>query len=277
MKTLLSIGHGYVARHLAVHLRAAGWRVIGTTRSEDRAREIAAQGDEALIWPGGAGLAQAVARASHVLVSVPPGEAGCPVLPALPGAPQLAWIGYLSTTGVYGDAGGAWVDESAPIAPDGPRGAARARAEAQWQARGGPLHVFRLAGIYGPGRSAFDRLAAPGARRIVKPGQVFCRIHVDDIVAGLAASMARPMPGAVWNMADAEPAPPQDVLSEAARLLGCPPPPEVAFDEAGMSPMLRSFYAANKRVDGTRMRRDLGVRLRHPTYREGLRAILAAG
>lgn len=272
-KKLLSIGHGYVASALAEHLRPESWCITGTTRSTERAEAIRSAGDDALLWPGD-DLAAAFAQASHVLISVLPDDDGCPVRRALPPGMNPQWVGYLSTTGVYGDAGGAWVDEDTPVNPDSPRGAARAKAEADWLATGLPVHVFRLTGIYGPDRSAFERVQAPNARRIIKPGQVFCRIHVDDIVTALAASMRRPMPGAIWNMADNLPAPPQDVMTEAARLLGIAPPPEVPFELADMSPMARSFYSASKRVDGSRIRADLGIALRHPDYRAGLRAIL---
>lgn len=272
-KKLLSIGHGYVASALAEHLRPEGWRIIGTTRNAERAAAIRSAGDDALLWPGG-DLGAAFAQASHVLISVPPDDDGCPVRRALPPGINLEWVGYLSTTGVYGDAGGAWIDEDTPVNPDSKRGVARAQAEADWLKTNLPMHVFRLTGIYGPGRSAFDRVRAPNARRIIKSGQVFCRIHVDDIVTALAASMQRPMSGAIWNMADELPAPPQDVMTEAAHLLGIAPPPEVPFELADMSPMARSFYSASKRVDGSRIRADLGITLRHPDYRAGLRAIL---
>jgi nucleoside-diphosphate-sugar epimerase len=279
--TLLSLGHGYSAQALARLLVPRGWQVIGTTRDPARARALAAEGVEPLAWPA-ATLVPALARATHVLCSIAPEAGGDPVL-ARPGAELAAarpvWAGYLSTTGVYGDHAGGWVDEETPPAPTSARGRARLAAEAAWAATGLPLHVFRLAGIYGPGRSAFDRLRDGTATRIIKPGQVFSRIHVDDIAQALAASMAAPRPGAVWNLADDEPAPPQDVTAHAAALLGLPPPPALAYAEAEaeMSPMARSFYADSKRVRNDRIKADLGLRLHHPTYREGLAAILAAG
>jgi nucleoside-diphosphate-sugar epimerase len=172
------------------------------------------------------------------------------------------------------------VDEATPLRPLGERGRARVAAEAAWlalhAAHGVPVHVFRLAGIYGPGRGPFEKVRAGAARRIIKPGQVFSRIHVDDIGATLAASIARPNPGAAYNVCDDEPAPPEDVLAHAAALLGLPPPPEVAFEDADMSPMARSFYAESKRCANRRIREELGVRLAYPTYREGLAAVLAA-
>ncbi|WP_343080313.1 SDR family oxidoreductase [Ostreiculturibacter nitratireducens] len=283
-KTLLSLGHGYSARALSRRLIADGWTVIGTTRSPEKAAAIAAEGVEPLIWPG-MPLAPALDRASHVLSSIGPGEDGDPVVAALSddlaaAAPHLEWVGYLSTTAVYGDHEGDWVDENTPLAPASRRGALRVQAEGEWQAlaarSGLPLHIFRLAGIYGPGRGPFAKLRDGSARRIVKPGQVFSRIHVDDIAQALTASMNRPVTGAIYNLCDDEPAPPQDVIGYAAYLLGIPRPPEVSFDEADLSPMARSFYGESKRVRNDRIKRDLGLRLIHPTYREGLAATLAA-
>ncbi|MFW8633798.1 SDR family oxidoreductase [Cribrihabitans pelagius] len=272
-KTLLCLGFGYTARALAPRLLAEGWRIIGTSREA-----AGFEGVEMITWPGEAVPLEGV---THLLSSIAPEEAGDPVLAVMGGqiaaAPDLEWAGYLSTTAVYGHHDGAWVDETAPLTPSSRRGAWRARAEAEWQAIAGlPLHIFRLAGIYGPGRGPFAKLMAGRARRIVKPGQVFSRIHVDDIAQVLAASIARPNPGAVYNVCDNDPAPPQDVLGYAAELLGLPVPPEVPFEEAGMSAMARSFYGENKRVRNRRIKEDLGVELLYPTYREGLRAVLAA-
>ena len=279
MPTLLSFGHGYSAQALVPLL--PGWRVIGTTRSPEKARALAAQGMEARRFPGD-DLGAVIGEATHLLTSIAPDDEGDPVLRShraqiAEAAPRLAWAGYLSTTGVYGDHGGAWVDEDTPLAPSTPRGAARVRAEAEWRAVPGlALHVFRLAGIYGPGRGPFSKLRAGTARRIVKPGQVFSRIHVDDIAAVLRASIDHPRAGAVYNVCDDDPAPPQEVIAHAARLLGLPSPPEVAFADADLSPMARSFYAESKRVANRRIKEELGVRLRHPDYRSGLRALLAA-
>jgi nucleoside-diphosphate-sugar epimerase len=275
MNTLLSLGHGYSARALAARLLPLGWRVIGTTRAHDRAAAMRAAGVEPLIWPGD--LAPALAEATHILASAAPDAAGDPFLRAWPGiaGARAGWVGYLSTTGVYGDHAGAWVDEDTPLTPGTERGRQRVLAEAQWAATGLPLHVFRLAGIYGPGRGPFEKVRDGTARRIVKPGQVFSRIHVEDIGAVLHASIARPAPGRVYNVCDDDPAPPEDVLSHAAHLLGLPPPPEVAWEEAEMTPMARSFYAESKRVRNDRMKAELGVRLAYPTYREGLAALLA--
>jgi len=283
MPTLLSLGHGFSSDALARLLLPQGWRIIGTTRKADKARTMAAQGIEPLIWPG-AELAPALTQASHLLTSVAPGADGDPVLaahgPEIAAASHLDWVGYLSTTGVYGHHGGDWVDETAALNPATERGAARVLAEAAWadllRAAGLPLHIFRLAGIYGPGRGPFEKLRNGTARRIIKPGQVFSRIHVDDIAQVLAASIARPNPGAIYNVCDNDPAPPEDVIAHAAELLGLPLPPEHSFDDAEMTPMARSFYAESKRVRNHRILNELGVVLKYPDYRSGLAALLFA-
>ena len=279
MKTLLSLGHGYSSDALARRLIPQGWQVIGTTRDAGKAAALRAAGIEPLIWPVGS-LAPALARASHVLVSMAPGPEGDPVLARhreeLRQA-RLDWVGYLSTTGVYGDHQGGWVDETPPLTPATARGLARVKAEAEWQALGLPLHIFRLAGIYGPGRGPFEKVRNGTARRIIKPGQVFSRIHVADIAQVLEASITRPNPGAVYNVCDDDPAPPEDVLAHAASLLGLPPPPEESWDTAELTPMARSFYAESKRVRNARIKDELGVRLIHPDYRSGLAALLAEG
>lgn len=283
MKTLLSLGHGFSASALGRRLLDEGWQVIGTTRTATRAETLRRQGVEPLVWPG-TPLGPALARATHLLTSVAPGPEGDPVLAAeaavvAAAAPHLEWVGYLSTTGVYGDHQGSWVDETTPLTPATQRGLARVRAEAAWQdlaAHAGlPLHIFRLAGIYGPGRGPFEKVRDGSARRIIKPGQVFSRIHVADIAATLAASIARPNPGAIYNVCDDDPAPPEDVLSHAASLLDLPQPPEIPYDEATMTPMARSFYAESKRVRNDRIKTELGVRLIYPDYRSGLAALLA--
>lgn len=278
-RTLLSIGHGYTAAALARRLLPKGWRVIGTTRSRDRAGDIAETGVEPLVWDGGR-FGSALDEATHLLSSVGPGDAGDPVLNAAAdeiaaAAPHLGWAGYLSTTSVYGDHRGDWVDETTPLTPTTRRGAQRVAAEEAWGTLGLPLHIFRLAGIYGPGRGPFGRLRAGTAHRVVKPGQVFSRIHVDDIAQVLEASMTHPAPGAVYNVCDDDPAPPQDVTAFAADLIGAPVPPEVPFEAADLSPMARSFYAESKRVRNDRIKTDLGVTLLYPDYRAGLRAVLA--
>ena len=277
MNTLLSIGHGYSAQALARRLLPQGWQIIGTTRTEAGAEDLRATGVQGLVWPG-ADLGAALAQATHLLTSVAPGD-GDPVLQAIGpqiAASQLQWVGYLSTTAVYGHHNGDWVDEATPLAPTTARGAARVQAEADWTALGLPLHIFRLAGIYGPGRGPFEKVRDGSARRIHKAGQVFSRIHVDDIANVLHAALLRPHPG-IYNVCDDDPASPEDILGLAAELLGLPPPPIVPYEQADMTPMARSFYAENKRVRNDRIKAVLGVKLDYPTYREGLAAILAAG
>lgn len=272
-KTLLCLGYGYTASALARRLLADGWRVIGTTRET-----VAADGVEMLTWPGNDVSLDGV---THILSSIAPTADGDPVLASLrdkiAAAKELEWVGYLSTTVVYGDHDGGWVDEATPITPAANRGKWRAQAESEWQSIGGlPLHIFRLAGIYGPGRGPFAKLMTGKARLIIKPGQVFSRIHVDDIAQVLAASIAQPNPGVIYNVCDDVPVPPQDVLSYAAELLGLPMPPEVPFEEAAMTPMALSFYSENKRVRNTLIKQDLGVQLMYPDYRTGLKAVFEA-
>ena len=282
-KTLISFGHGYVAQALGQALLADGWQVFGTTRDASRADALANTGVTPLLWSDEGAIRAAMGQASHLLASVAPGPQGDPVLAAFrpaiaAAAPRLRWAGYLSTTGVYGDHQGAWVDEDTPLTPSTARGQARVLAEAEWQALTAlPLHIFRLAGIYGPGRGPFAKLRAGTVQRIVKPGQVFSRIHRDDIVRVLRASMAHPNPGRMYNLCDDDPAPPQDVIGHAAQLLGLPMPPEIAFDQADLGPMARSFYAESKRVSNARIKQELGVSLAYPTYRQGLASLLAAG
>ncbi|MEL7114772.1 MAG: SDR family oxidoreductase [Pseudomonadota bacterium] len=275
---LLSLGHGYSARALTRLLLRDGWRVIGTTRSEEKAAKLADEGVEPLVWPG-TDLGPALGEATHILASAAPGEAGDPFLvaagPAIAQA-KAEWVGYLSTTGVYGDHKGGWVDETAALTPATKRGQMRVMAEAAWSELGLPLHIFRLAGIYGPGRGPFAKVRNGTARRIIKPGQVFSRIHVDDIARVLHASIARPNPGAAYNVCDNDPAPPEDVIAYAAELLGVAMPPAIDFDTAEMTPMARSFYAESKRVDNRRIRDELGVTLTYPDYRSGLQALLQA-
>ncbi|NIZ60535.1 NAD(P)-dependent oxidoreductase [Sedimentitalea sp. CY04] len=272
-KTLLCLGYGYSARALAQRLLGDGWRVIGTSREP-----VAEDGIEMLTWPSEEVSLDGV---THILCSIGPTADGDPVLNGLrdkiAAAKDLEWVGYLSTTVVYGDHDGGWVDEATLITPEADRGKWRAQAEVDWQSIDGlPLHIFRLAGIYGPGRGPFAKLMTGRARLIIKPGQVFSRIHVDDIAQVLAASIAQPNPGAIYNVCDDVPVPPQDVLSYAAELLGLPMPPEVPFDEAAMTPMARSFYSENKRVRNTRIKEELGVKLRYPDYRVGLQAVFEA-
>lgn len=279
-KTLLSFGHGYSARALARRLVPQGWTVLGTTRNPDKARTLKAEGVTPILWPDG-DLRGALSKATHILCSAGPEAEGDPVLALLRdqiarAAPRIQWVGYLSTTGVYGDHDGGWVDEDTALTPSTRRGRMRVEAEQAWQSMPGlPLHIFRLAGIYGPGRGPFEKVRNGTARRIIKPGQVFSRIHVDDIAQVLEASIHRPRPGAIYNLCDDDPAPPQDVIGHAAELLGLPLPPEVPFDQADLTPMARSFYAESKRVRNDLIKTELGVKLLHPDYRHGLRALLA--
>ncbi len=281
-RCLLCFGYGYTAGFLGRACLEAGWRVIGTRRPGE-----AGEGDGVEIHPFDRQTPLAgniIAAATHVLSSVPPDGDGDPVLDVhgsdLAAAQNLRWLGYLSTTGVYGDRKGGWVDEGSKLSPTGSRGQLRCTAEAAWLALGRdfarPVHIFRLAGIYGPGRSALDRVRGGRAKRIVKPGQVFSRIHVADIVQVLRASMDRPAAGAVYNVCDDMPAPPQDVITHACALLGVDPPPETPFETAQMSDMGRSFWGENKRVRNSRIKDELGVSLAHPDYRAGLAALLAA-
>lgn len=279
-KTLLSFGHGYSARALANRLVPQDWTVFGTTRNPDKARALRAEGVTPILWPDG-DVRAALSKASHVLCSAGPEAEGDPVLALFKdhiarAAHRLTWVGYLSTTGVYGDFDGDWVDEETPLTPSTRRGQMRLAAEREWRSiQGLPLHIFRLAGIYGPGRGPFEKVRNGTARRIIKSGQVFSRIHVDDIAQVLEASINRPQSGAIYNLCDDDPAPPQDVIGYAAELLGLPQPEEVAFEDADLTPMARSFYAENKRVRNDRIKSDLGINLIHPDYRHGLRALLA--
>ena len=285
---LLCFGLGYTARALARRRLARGESVVGTTQDVAAAGEA---GADARIAFGAAtalgAIERALEQATHVLVSIPPGDAHAAagdvvlarVAPAIAAAHHIVWLGYLSTTGVYGDTAGAWVDETSARRPGNPRSARRAAAEdawlALWRDRGVPVHVFRLAGIYGPGRSAIDQLRAGSAKRIDKPGQIFSRIHVDDIASVLEASIARPRPGGIYNVADDAPAPAHEVVAHAAALLGAAPPPLEDYDPARLSPMAREFYAETRRVRNERIKRELGVALRYPDYKTGLAAILA--
>jgi nucleoside-diphosphate-sugar epimerase len=285
MSHLLCFGLGYSARALAARLATKGWRITGTSRNPQGAEAIAALGYRGLVFDGSRPLREEdLAGVTHIVVSAPPGAAGDPVLQATADqlaahAPQTRWLAYLSTTGVYGDRGGDWVTEDSALTPTTERGALRLAAETAWldlkTETGLPVHIFRLAGIYGPGRNQLLGILDGSARRIIKEGQVFSRIHVEDIATVLEASMAQVNPGRVYNVCDDESCPPQEVVAHAARLLGLPLPPEIPFDKAELSPMARSFYAESKRVSNRRIHDELGVHLAYPTYREGLAALLA--
>jgi nucleoside-diphosphate-sugar epimerase len=277
---LFCFGLGFSAMATAKRLSALGFRVAGTARSEASLAKLRAQGIavQAFDWDRPLADPSVLNQAHAILSSIAPDERGDPVI-AHHGAvlaKSPAWRGYLSTTGVYGDAGGAWVDERADRAARSPRGLARIAAEDQWLSVG--AEIFRLAGIYGPGRNQLESLRDGTAKRLVKPGQVFSRIHVDDIAQAVTAAIGRPSPGAVYNVADDEPAPPQNVVAYGAQLLGIDPPPEQSFESARahLSPMALSFYADNKRIDNRKLKRDLGLRLIHPTYRQGLSACLSS-
>lgn len=261
MSRLFVFGLGYAAKRVAATMRARGWHIEATGA------------DGTLAFADADGVRAALATSTHVLSSVPPGEAGDPVLEAYGAALGERWLGYLSSTGVYGDAGGSWVDESAPVVGTGANGrrSARAEADARWLALG--ARVFRLPGIYGPGRSAVERVREGKAHRIDLPGQVFSRVHVEDIAGGVAAAIAAEVPPGAYNLADDEPASQNAVIEEACRLLNVPPPPLQSLEQANLSPMARGFYAENRRVANGRLRRVAGWQPRFPSYREGLAAL----
>ena len=285
---LFVFGLGYTAQQFIQTYREGFTEVCGTVRSADKVRRLAEAGIKACRFDG-AGfdpqILEHLSRADALLISVPPTDETDPVLKhfheAIAVAPRLRWVGYLSTVGVYGNADGGWVDEATPPNPASARARHRIAAERQWLELGEKapfaVQVFRLAGIYGPGRNALLKVADGTAKRIVKPGQVFNRIHTADIAGILKASLEHPNRSAVYNMADDEPGPPQDVIAYAAELLGVSAPPEVPFDEAEQTPMARAFYEDNKRVRNTRIKTELGVTLRYPTYRHGLKALFEAG
>ncbi|MFI4999150.1 MAG: SDR family oxidoreductase [Reyranellales bacterium] len=278
---LFIFGLGYAGLEIAKLARASGWTVVGTVTSREKIERLGADGIEAHLFDGArAAPAAVVQAASHVLCTIAPGADGDPALKTCSNMLRGArWLGYLSTTGVYGDRRGAWVDEATPPAPAQARSIQRLAAERAWQATGleagAAVDLFRLPGIYGPGRSAIDQVKAGTARRIDKPGQFFSRIHVADIAATVLAAITRPSAGAIYNVADDLPAPSSEVIAFACELLGLPVPPLVPWEQAAptMSAMARSFYSENRRVRNDRIKRELAVALRYPTYREGLRAI----
>lgn len=263
---MLIIGMGYTGRRLAETLRGHGWRVTGIRREAGSADVIAFDDNEAVV--------AALAQASHILSSVPPDRNGVDQPLQKYGTPIAAapasWCGYLSATGVYGDTGGAWVDESGPVGAG--RRAARAQADLDWQAVRPDMRVFRLPGIYGPGRNPLDRIREGRAHRIDLPGQVFSRIHVDDIISAIMKSFEAP--GGVYNITDDRPCGQNEVIEYGCALLGVEPPPVMALDEAGLSPQARAFYAENRRVANGRAKRLLGWRPLYPDYRTGLAACL---
>jgi nucleoside-diphosphate-sugar epimerase len=285
---LFCFGYGYTCDYLAHELLAqGGWSVGGTTRDPEKRAFLRARGIQAHLFDYERPLGDPyfiLDGTTHLLISTPPDDMGDPTF-AMHAAdilriPTLKWVGYLSTIGVYGDRDGGIVDERSEIRPNSKRGTRRVRAEAEWlslfQGYGLPVHVFRLAGIYGPGRSALDSVRAGVARRINKPGQVFNRIHVEDIVQVLLASMAKPHPGQPYNLADDDPVPSHEVIKYACEVLGMTPPPLIPYNEADMAPITRSFYADNKRVANNLIKGELGVTLKYPDFRAGIDACLAA-
>lgn len=287
MTHLFCFGLGYSADYLAQDLLKRGWHVTGTSTRAIGSARLQARGYDGLVFDGRTHtpeVADALQTATHVLLSIPPDADGDPALRVfeydLAASASLSWVGYFSTVGVYGDAGGGWVDEETPALPASDRGRRRLAAETAWlnfgKRTGKDVMVFRLPGIYGPGRSTIDDLRAVEARRIIKPGQVFNRIHVEDIAAAVAAGIARPHAGRIYNVTDDEPGPPQDVVAFGAELLGLPVPPAIDFATADLSPMARSFYSESKKVSNARLKGELGVTLKYPNYRDGLRGIVKA-
>jgi nucleoside-diphosphate-sugar epimerase len=277
MKHLLCFGFGFSAKAFAQKLDPSEWSVTGTSRSPEGVSAINALGFKGVLFSDFATIPESV---THIVTSVPPSDYGDPVLlrfkhELVERAKFFAWVAYLSTTGVYGDRGGEWVDEESALEPNTDRGQRRVDAEAAWQEIASmPLHIFRLAGIYGPGRNAFESLKSGKAQRVIKQGQIFSRIHVEDIGGALFASINKPHAGRIYNLADDEPCPPQDVIAYAAELLGLPIPPDVPFEDAQLSAMARSFYADSKRVSNARIKNELGYELKYPNYRIGLKALL---
>ena len=279
MTHLLCFGFGFTARTFVARLDKRAWKASATSRDAEGVAEINAQGFHGLLFDGTLQIAPDV---THLLISAPPDENGDPVLQIFHEqlqrfSKQLKWVGYLSTTGVYGDRGGDWVDEDSPLEPTTMRGERRLKAERSWlrlhKDFGVPVHLFRLAGIYGPGRNQLLNVGDGSAKRIIKPGQIFSRIHVEDVAGVLAASIAKPNPGRAYNVCDDEPCPPQEVVEFAADLLGLTPPPQIPFEQANLSTMAKSFYADSKRVSNKRIKAELSYKLLYPNYRDGLRAL----
>jgi len=284
-KKLFCFGYGYTAAALGQVLMPYGWQVSGTTTDPDKKHALCLSGVPTVMFHSNHSLTdpfETLSGVTHLLLSIPPDAAGDPVFEAhardLATIDTLEWVGYLSTTGVYGNHDGGWVDENTPLAPTSQRGSQRVRAEEQWQSlalnENFPLHIFRLSGIYGPGRSAIDSVRAGSDRRIDKPGHVFNRIHVDDIVQTLVASINRPNPGAIYNLADDVPSASHEVITFACNLLGAAPSEMIPYEQADVAPMVRSFYSDNKRVRNDRIKTELGVNLIYPDYRAGLQACL---
>jgi hypothetical protein len=284
---LFCFGYGYSCDGLGQALMAQGWNVAGTTREREKWRFLKTLGIKSFLFDYEQPLedpALFLRGTTHLLISTPPSDDGDPAFlmhgQDVLNIPTIRWVGYLSSTSVYGDREGGWVDENSEVRPSSIRGSRRARAEEQWlslyRKHKLPVHIFRLAGIYGPGRSALDSVRAGIARRINKPGHAFSRIHIDDIVQTLIASMNRPNPGAVYNVADDLAAPSHEVILRACEMLGLTPPPLIPYEEADVAPITRSFYSDNKRIRNDRIKNELGVVLRYPTFIEGLQGCLEA-
>ena len=277
--TFLSFGHGYTAQALTPHLNEKGWTVFGTSRSKDNFSNIEKSGAIPILW-GSDELRSVIRKAALVLSSVAPKDGNDPVIQIYgedlkENSNQIKWAGYLSTIGVYGDTKGGWVDESSPLKPSTNRGIARVNAEKKWLKNNFlPSHIFRLGGIYGPNRGPFQKVLQGKAVKIIKPGQVFSRMHIHDIVQTLLASISQPKPYSIYNLCDDNPAPPQDVLTYAAKLLSVEQPPTVSFEDADLSEMARSFYAENKRVSNKLIKSELGIKLMYPDYKAGLDNLL---
>lgn len=279
---LLSFGHGYSAQALADILLPLGWKIRATTRSKEKFSKIVKPGIVTRIWPDQL-LIDDLEWATHLLISIAPDKYEDLVLKEfrekiIKNIKHFNWVGYLSTTGVYGNYDGAWVDEKEKLKPSTLRGQYRVDAEKDWlrlfETYNLPLHIFRLAGIYGPGRGPFSKVKSGLARRVIKKNQVFSRIHVEDIAQTLNASILKPNPGAIYNVCDDHPAPPEEVISYAAHLLGLPNPPRVKFEDANMTEMARSFYLESKRVRNNKIKNELGVLLKYPNYKVGLKALI---
>ncbi|MBI3441444.1 MAG: SDR family oxidoreductase [Proteobacteria bacterium] len=284
-KKIFCFGFGYTASFLSAKLSACGWQIFGTTTSPAKKEFLQKNGIQAWLFDDHHDIPdpfQTFHDITHILLSVPPNAEGDPVFETyasdLIAMKNLEWVGYLSTTAVYGNQDGHWVDETTQATPSSRRGSLRLRAEQQWQSLhltdSLPLHIFRLSGIYGPGRSAIDAVRSGTARRIDKPGHAFNRIHIDDIVQTLIASMNQPKPGNIYNLADDTPSPSHEVIQFACNLIGISPPPLIPFEQAELAPIVRSFYKDNKRVHNDKIKNELGVTLLHPDYRSGLQACL---
>lgn len=289
-KKLFCFGYGYVAQHLAKALQESDptWQIVGTTTDTEKLSQMREDGIKAFLFSDKMPFNDPIFvlnDVTHILISVPPKQDGDVVFKAhardILQTSSVEWIGYLSSTAVYGNRDGAWVDETAEVNPTSARGSKRAKAETQWlkmrRIAGIPINIFRLSGIYGPDRSALDTVKAGYSKRVHKEGHAFNRVHIDDIIQVLIASMDHPKPGDIYNLADDDPVPSHEVIDYACQLLGIESPPLLEYDDdLDMSPMARSFYKDNKRVCNKKIKEKLGITLKHPTYKSGLDAIIEA-